>query len=189
MNARRLPSKAVSAVTLPAGAILRIAIVSDTHGYLDPRIAGLVGECDVAVHAGDIGGENVLQALAPRSGQVVAVRGNNDTSESWQRGWRLLAALPEVAVLELGGGYLVVEHGDRVLPARERHRRLRRRHPDARLVAYGHSHRQVCDTEAEPWVVNPGAAGRARTFGGPSALVLHAGRRRWRVEPVRFDPR
>lgn len=167
-----------------------VAIVSDTHGFLDPRIARLVARCDVAVHAGDVGGAHVLEALAPRGGHVVAVRGNNDTEQSWQgKQRRLLAGLPAVALLELAGGTLVVEHGHRVVPARERHRRLRRRYPDARVIAYGHSHRQVCDTAGQIWVVNPGAAGRARTFGGPSALVLHAGPRRWRVEPVRFDPR
>lgn len=167
-----------------------VAIVSDTHGFLDHRVARLVAGCDAAVHAGDIGGVHVLRGLEPRSGHVLAVRGNNDTEESWEQDEHgVLAALSAMVVLELAGGTLVVEHGHRVRPARERHERLRRRHPGARVIAYGHTHRQVCDTDGEPWVVNPGAAGRARTFGGPSALVLHAGPRRWRIEPVRFEPR
>ncbi|MFM1890995.1 MAG: hypothetical protein RLZ44_72, partial [Pseudomonadota bacterium] len=42
--------------------------------------------------------------------------------------------------------------------------------------------------DAIPWVLNPGAAGRSRTFGGPSCLLLHAGARVWRVETHRFPP-
>jgi uncharacterized protein len=99
-----------------------------------------------------------------------------------------LQKLPLEATLELPGGPLVVVHGDRVLPARERHERLRRQHAQARAVVYGHTHRLLCDQREQPWVLNPGAAGRARTFGGPSCLVLHADLRTWRVEVMRFAP-
>ena len=34
---------------------IRVAIIADTHGFIDPRIAEAVRACDVAVHAGDIG--------------------------------------------------------------------------------------------------------------------------------------
>jgi hypothetical protein len=34
----------------------RVAILADTHGFLDPRVAEQVAECDLAIHAGDIGG-------------------------------------------------------------------------------------------------------------------------------------
>ena len=39
---------------------LRIGIVSDTHGHLDPRIAALIEDCDIAVHAGDIMGHSEI---------------------------------------------------------------------------------------------------------------------------------
>jgi hypothetical protein len=168
--------------------VVRVALVSDTHGVLDPRIAEVVRGCDFAVHAGDIGNGGVLEALAPRR-SLVAVTGNNDVPAKWPEGERaLLAALPAEAGLDLPGGRLVVVHGDRVNPAGRRHARLRRRYADARLVVYGHSHRLVCDQAEEPWIVNPGAGGRGRTFGGPSLVVLSAGRRRWSLEPVRFEP-
>jgi predicted phosphodiesterase len=63
---------------------------------------------------------------------------------------------------------------------------LRQRHPDARLIVYGHSHRLCCDLDAQPWVVNPGAAGRARTFGGASCLVLRIQDNGWHIEAYRF---
>ena len=172
---------------MSARASLRVAILSDTHGALDERIAAQVLRCDVAVHAGDIGNAAVLTALQPRGGQVLAVRGNNDTAAKWPPAdHAVLNGLPESALLELPGGILAVVHGHRAGGTAGRHARLRRQFPAARAIVYGHSHRLVCDRDAPVWVLNPGAAGRARTFGGPSCLVLHAGIRVWRVEILRF---
>ena len=42
----------------------RVALVSDTHGHLDSRIAEVVGRCRLVVHAGDIGSSAVLDTLA-----------------------------------------------------------------------------------------------------------------------------
>lgn len=168
---------------------MRIALLADTHGQLDPRIAEQVARCDVAVHAGDIGNAEVLDQLQPRTGEVVAIRGNNDVPGKWPAGDRpVLEELPWETVLALPGGDLVAVHGHQCAAAARRHRALRRDYPDARAVVYGHSHRLVCDHAAEPWVINPGAAGRSRTYGGPSFIVLIAGPRRWRLEPQRFPP-
>lgn len=165
----------------------RIALIADTHGVLDPRIAELVAGCDGCVHAGDIGAGAVLDALRPH-GPIIAVAGNNDTPGNWRGDPARLAALPREAVLPLPGGELVVVHGDRVLPASQRHRRLRQRYADARAIVYGHSHHLALDDDECPWVINPGAAGRARTYGGPSCVVLTADHGGWRVEARRFPP-
>ncbi len=166
---------------------LLVCLLSDTHGALADPIAELVRGCDIAVHAGDIGNAAVLRGLEPRSGKIVAVLGNNDVASKWPATDRaLLQDLPTTAELELPGGVLCIEHGHRVNPVAVRHTKLRQRHPQARAILYGHSHRLNCDLEATPWVLNPGAAGRSRTFGGPSCLVLHAGRRDWRLEEHRF---
>ncbi|MGH7774503.1 MAG: metallophosphoesterase family protein, partial [Candidatus Binatia bacterium] len=166
---------------------VRVAIVSDTHGFLDPRIAEIVALCDVAVHAGDIGGAGVLKGLLPQRRKVLAVRGNNDTVEKWPPGeGDLLHKLPFEATMDLPGGRLVVVHGDRAGTAQIRHDRLRRKYPSARAIVYGHSHRLICDKAKTPWVLNPGSAGRSRTFGGPSCLLLVASQKNWRVEKVRF---
>ncbi|NIR28294.1 MAG: metallophosphoesterase family protein [Gammaproteobacteria bacterium] len=167
---------------------LTVALVADTHGYLDVRVAAGVRGCDLAVHAGDVGGVAVLDALRPR-GPVHAVKGNNDTRAKWPRAEQpLLATLPAEVTLPLPGGVLVVVHGDRALPARRRHARLRAAYPDARAIVYGHSHRLCCDQEKIPWVVNPGAAGRSRTYGGPSFVVLRIEREEWSLETRRFEP-
>lgn len=167
-----------------------VLLVSDTHGHIDPRIAGLAVQSDVVVHAGDIGDAQVLKHLRPSGGRIYAVRGNNDTPQKWASGGRgVLRTLPEEVVLDLPGGTLVVIHGDRSQPASQRHERLRRLYSGARAVVYGHTHRAVCDRGTLPWVLNPGAAGRVRTFGGPSCLVLTANPRIWSVRLVRFGLR
>jgi putative phosphoesterase len=169
---------------------VRVAIVSDTHGFVDARVLEIAATCDVVVHAGDIGNAKVLQVLRSVANQVLAIRGNNDIPAKWPvHDKHTLAVLPETLCVALPGGYLAVVHGHRAGAGTARHHRLRRRYVDARAIAYGHSHRMLCDCDEAPWVLNPGAAGRSRTFGGPSCLVLSAAVTRWKVEPVRFQSR
>lgn len=168
------------------GRTCRVGILSDTHGRLDPHVLAWLRGCDVIVHAGDVGAAAVLEALAATGAEVKAVRGNNDVPSKWPVPHEPLHALPHEHRIALPGGELVVVHGDRVLPAPQRHERLRSAYPEARMIVYGHSHRLVIDDGARPWVVNPGAAGRSRTYGGPSACVLTAGEKAWRVRERRF---
>lgn len=173
--------------------MVRVAILSDTHGAVDPRILTVIATCDRAVHGGDIGCADVLDSISlrvtPSAGAIHAVRGNNDIPAKWPEPHRpRLPALPERLEIDLPGGCLAVIHGHQT-PARGRHDRLRRLFPDARAIVYGHSHRLVIDQFADPWVINPGAAGRSRTFGGPSCLVLTATGVDWHVESHRFGVR
>lgn len=152
----------------------RIGIVSDSHGAIDPRIVQLLEPCDVVIHAGDVGGPDVLAALdAP---VVVAVRGNNDTRQRWGGA---AVPLPESVLIDVRGGELAIVHGHQFPQAKRRHAGLRARYPDARIIVYGHSHRRCIDDTLTPWVINPGACGRARTFGGASAVMLEWRRRQW----------
>ena len=166
---------------------VRVAILSDTHGCLCPDVLAVVESCDVAVHAGDIGSGKVLDLLHSRTGKVHAVRGNNDVPGLWA-GHELdvVNALPRVEELQLPGGRLAVEHGHIHGLNSPDHGKLRAAHPGARMVVYGHTHKQVIDQAESPWVVNPGAAGRTRTNGGPSCLVLKAGPDSWDIETFKF---
>ena len=166
---------------------MRIVIVSDTHGELDHRIVEAVTDCDIVVHAGDIGGREVLDALTPANGRLIAVRGNNDVRGKWQASdWALLESLPWEARVALPGGDLVVVHGHGYGAPGRCHEHMRRDYPDARLVVYGHSHLACTDQSAIPWILNPGVAGRVRTFGGPAFCVLSASISSWQLDATRF---
>ena len=60
-----------------------VGILSDSHGFLDPRIAEAVNQCDYIVHAGDIFNAQVLEQLKPKK-KLVAVAGNNDFPAFWK---------------------------------------------------------------------------------------------------------
>ncbi len=168
---------------------MRIVLIADTHGFLDERIASMVSGSDAVIHAGDIGAAVVLNELHELAGKVVTVRGNNDLPQKWpDRDTANPADLPVENRLELPGGTLVVVHGD-AWRARDRHLQLRHAFPEAGGVVYGHSHRLVIDRAARPWILNPGAAGRVRTYGGPSCLLLEADKTSWRVTKRRFNKR
>jgi putative phosphoesterase len=176
-----------STVTVTSSRPVRVAIVSDTHGHLCPDVQAVVEGCDVAVHAGDIGSRRVLDLLRSGAGKVVAVRGNNDVPGLWASDeLDALDTVPRVAELKLPGGTLIVEHGHVHGHMSPDPGKLRAAHPGARVIVYGHTHRQLIDRTKNPWVVNPGAAGRIRNGGGPSCLVLHAGLDSWEIEAFRF---
>lgn len=167
---------------------ITVAIVSDTHAYLHPEIENLVKQCDIAIHAGDICNASILDALQPKTGQVIAVAGNNDYAAAWpsQQSARV-NALPQIASLKLPGGLIKIEHGHIHDMSSPDHDDLRKAHPDARMVVYGHTHRKVIDDFKTPWVVNPGAAGATRTRGGASCLVLIVSEALWKIESYRFE--
>ena len=166
-----------------------VAIVSDTHSYLHPEIIKLVKKCDYAIHAGDIGCNEILKLLKPKKSKVIVVKGNNDHINSWdEKEHDVVSTLQHVGELVLPGGRVVVEHGEAHGFHAPCHKKLRKAHSHARVIVYGHTHKQVVDQSELPWVLNPGAAGKTRTHGGSSCLVLHAcPTKEWDVQRFRFS--
>ena len=123
---------------------MRIGLVSDTHNLLRPQVLEYLRGSDHILHAGDICGDAVLQALAQLA-PLTAVRGNNDRGEWAQR-------LPEAVTVELGGVAVHMIHDlkELVLPA------------GARVVISGHSHKPKVEERAGVLYVNPGSAGPRR---------------------------
>ena len=127
--------------------MLRIGLISDTHGLLRPQAVRFLRGCDHIVHAGDIGlgilGE--LAQIAP----VTAVRGNNDAGP-----WA--ATLPETQTVRLGGVAIFVLHDLKELA-------IHRPPAGVQVVICGHSHQpKVLRPPSGVLVVNPGSAGPRR---------------------------
>lgn len=167
----------------------KIGILSDTHGIIDPQVMDTLSSCDLLIHAGDICGAHILQQLHQTGKPVVAVAGNNDVPGLWpEEHTETVKQLSRTERLQLPGGLLVVEHGHLHGMHQPCHDSLRDTHPEARVIVYGHTHTMLVDDEADPWIVNPGAAGHTRTRGGPSCLVLSVSETdAWSVECFRFE--
>lgn len=152
---------------------MRVGLVADTHGLLDPALPGALAGCAVVLHAGDVTGPSVLEGLG-RVGRVVAVRGNNDE-------WPFAESLPEWALVELGAvRALLVHEATPGRPARALARILARERPD--LVVHGHSHRPGAVRLGELLFVNPGSAGPRRFLLPRTAAVLEVAGRRVQAE-------
>lgn len=165
---------------------MQILILSDSHGYVDSRILDFVADSEYVIHAGDICGAHVLQDLHGKH-PVIAVRGNNDHPSIWNQQERtIIEAIPEVNELQLPGGLIRVEHGHKHGFQKPDHELLRQAHPQAKLIVYGHTHKQILDQTKFPWIINPGASGQTRTHGGPRCIILLASEQQWQIELKHF---
>ena len=86
---------------------LRIGVLSDTHGHLDPTAGKLLAGVDAIIHAGDVGGPEIIDTLS-QIAPVIAVRGNMD-------GGRWASDLPGLEIVRAGGLMLCVLHDGNML--------------------------------------------------------------------------
>jgi putative phosphoesterase len=127
-----------------------IGLISDTHGLVRPDVHDALAGVELILHAGDVGGEDVLDELASIA-PVLAVSGNTDPPGHS----RLVASIERT----IGGVSIHVSHGHEVgSPTPEK---LLKRYA-ADVVIYGHTHRQLVTKAGRRWAVNPGAAGARR---------------------------
>jgi len=132
-----------------------IGVISDTHGLVRPEALAALAGVERIVHAGDIGDQAVLDALA-RVAPVTAVRGNND------RG-RWASDLPVTEVVEVGGVSLYLLHDLHELD-------LEPRAAGFAAVISGHSHQPRLEDKDGVLYLNPGSAG-PRRFKLPISLA------------------
>ena len=133
---------------------MRLGILSDTHGLLRPEVAAALEGSDLILHAGDIGGQDILDALGELA-PVYAVRGNNDWG-SWGE------TIPLTRELDLGGMKVIMAHMKRDLPGDLS--------PYA-LAVTGHTHKYSEARQGGLLLLNPGSCG-PRRFGQPVTLAL-----------------
>jgi uncharacterized protein len=138
---------------MPDGRV--IGVISDTHGLVRPEAIEALRASELIVHAGDIGGPEVLEALRAIA-PVVAVRGNND-----REGWA--ETLRETEVVEVGNALLYVLHDVHRLD-------LEPAVAGFHAVISGHSHRPLLEERRGVLYLNPGSAG-PRRFNLPIAVA------------------
>ena len=124
-----------------------VAVISDTHGLLRPEAVEALRGAKHIIHAGDIGGPEILEKLAAIA-PVTAVRGNIDKAP-WTRN------LPKTEVLEIGGASIYVLHDLSILD-------LNPKAAGFNVVVSGHSHIPKHETRDGILYFNPGSAGPRR---------------------------
>jgi len=146
----------------------RVGVVADTHcpefvDELPARLFEVLQGVDLIVHAGDINGNETLDALR-RVAHVEAVRGDHDCALD----------LPISREIEVEGKRIVIVHGNRSRWLEESNtllwtlslgyyrphhglaHDLRRQFPGADAIVFGHTHRPHAETIDGVLLFNPG---------------------------------
>jgi putative phosphoesterase len=162
---------------------VRIGVVSDTHGHLDPQVLAEFAGVQYIVHAGDIMDPatiEALEALAP----VTAVGGNMDDGK--------LGKLPREVAGKVGGVRFIVGH--------KRKRLLKRlalgkidgvgKHDSPDLVVCGHDHLPAVEWVDGTLFLNPGSASAPHfEDDDPTIAIVESGRSGLDVRFVRIPRR
>jgi len=123
-------------------------------------VHGALAAVEMILHAGDVGGEEVLDELSTIA-PVHAVSGNTDPP-----GDRRLHQALDISV---GGFTIHVSHGHELgVPKPEK---LLMAY-NAQVIVFGHTHEPLVVKADGRLVVNPGAAGPARFDIRPSVAIL-----------------
>jgi uncharacterized protein len=136
-----------------------IGLLSDTHGVVRDGIFEALAGVSQILHAGDVGGRAVLDALGTIA-PVQAVYGNIDPLDG---------RLPQRLAVDAGGLTIHVSHGHEL--GRPAPANLLAAYA-ADVLVYGHTHRALVERSGSRLVVNPGAAGPRRFDLRPSVARL-----------------
>lgn len=151
---------------------MKIGVISDTHGYLDPKIEMIFAGVEHILHAGDIGYASIileLEFIAP----VTAVNGNNDDGIGYR----------ETEVVELAKRKFMVHHiVNPHVPSEKVENRLQKDRPD--VVVFGHTHKPFHESVKGVLFFNPGYAGKPKFGAARSVALLHCNDKEIRHEYV-----
>jgi putative phosphoesterase len=128
----------------------RIGVISDTHGLLRPEAVAALQGVDAILHAGDIGGMEIIRALE-RLAPVTFVLGNNDDADGYG-----------IARTTIAGVRVLLTH---ILPrphALARGVAASLRAEPADIVVFGHSHLPHNEVIGGVRFFNPASAGPRR---------------------------
>lgn len=141
---------------------MRFGVIADTHGLYDPAIEKHFAGVTEILHAGDIGGRDVIQRLQ-RIAPVVAVSGNVDEYEK--------SGFSRQVIIRRGGIKIAICHVlyEKGQLTQDTQEWLDREQPD--VCVFGHSHRPTLKQYGETVLFNPGSAG-PRRFSQPRGVGL-----------------
>lgn len=133
---------------------MKIAIISDTHNFIDELLVSWLKQCDEIWHAGDIGSYQTYEKLK-KIKPLKAVYGNIDGPD-------LNKLLPEYQIFEAEGVSVFMTHIGGY-PGRYNKRVkviLESKPPDIFISGHSHILKVMPDNKLNLLHINPGAAGR-----------------------------
>jgi putative phosphoesterase len=135
--------------------MIKIGLLSDTHGFLDPKIKKFFSGCDEIWHAGDIGSAEVADTLEKYK-PFKAVYGNIDGMEIYKRypeTIRYKCEEVDVLIKHIGGYPGKYDRSIRDIICKN----------PPKLFISGHSHilKVIPDRKLDLLHINPGAAGKS----------------------------
>lgn len=154
-----------------------IGLISDTNGLVRAEVLLALRGVDLILHAGDIGGADVLLALA-NIAPVRAVQGDADVASTPGVEPRMDELIEQVRV--------VVTHGHEL--ARPDPARIVSAYMHADVIVYGHTRLPLITRAARRLIINPGAAGASFLGASPTVARLYIDGRQSDAQLMRLFP-
>ena len=146
----------------------RIGLLSDTHGWVNPKIYDFFKDCDEIWHAGDIGDYDVaIELEAFIKGQQTTDNAQQSSSKKFRAvfgnidDWEIRADFPQFQIFNIEEMKVVMTHiggypnnyapGIKQLLLEEK--------PDIFISGHSHILKVMCDQNLSLLHLNPGAAG------------------------------
>ena len=140
---------------------MKIGVISDTHGHLDPRVEKIFAGVDHILHAGDLGDPMIeleLRFIAP----VTAVLGNVDLGLPLKFTETVTLARKKFLLHHLVNPHALSEVIEE---------RIFKEKPS--VVVFGHTHKKFAGTVDGIFFFNPGYSGKPKFGLERSVAILH----------------
>lgn len=133
--------------------MIKVGVISDTHGYLDDGIYEFLSEVDEIWHAGDIGSEELLSILESWK-KLRAVYGNIDD-------YKIRLKLKSKNIFEIYNQKIFITHIGGYPGKYETKLKEELQNEKPNILICGHSHilKIIYDNNYNLLYINPGAAG------------------------------
>ena len=132
----------------------KIGLLSDTHGWLDPKVFEYFGKCDEIWHAGDLGDAEVSKQLSSFK-TFRGVFGNIDGNDI-----RLIHPLELVFLCEQAKVFITHIGGYPGNYFAEAQKKITEHKPDLFICGHSHILKVMRDKKNNLLHINPGAAGK-----------------------------
>ncbi|MBN2092604.1 metallophosphoesterase family protein [candidate division KSB1 bacterium] len=139
-----------------------LGLISDTHGYFNPKIVEVFNSVDLICHAGDIGNERVIHELVKLS-PLCVVHGNIDY-------FPISIKYPKEELVEIENQRILLIHQFNFNKSIDRQKL--KKYGKLTAVFCGHTHRYSIDYFEDIQIINPGSAGKGERFEPPSVMII-----------------